>query len=85
MESIPPRLLNQLENQKMRAANLPERLPQALPGRRPAALQLSLLDCAASNNSVPPKESQPAFSNRERMPPPKLPLTAISEPDPIYP
>lgn len=24
-------------------------------------------------------------SNRERMPPPKLPLTTISEPDPIYP
>ena len=28
-------------------------------------------------NSVPPKESPPVFSNRERTPPPKLPLTAI--------
>jgi hypothetical protein len=34
MESIPPRFLNQFENQKLQAANLPERLPQALPGRR---------------------------------------------------
>ena len=86
MESSPPRFfLNQLKNKKMRAANLPDRLPQALPGRRPATPQLSLFDCGASNNSVPPKELQPAFSNRERMPPPRLPLTTISEPDPIYP
>src|ERR1044072_9359394 len=36
-------------------------------------------------HSVPPKESNACFNICERMPPPKPPLTAILEPDPIYP
>ena len=35
--------------------------------------------------SVPPKRVNVCFKSCERMPPPKPPLTAISEPDPIYP
>jgi hypothetical protein len=69
----------------MRAADLPGRLPQAPSGRQSAAPQRLLFDCVQDVNSVPPKEPPPAFFKRERMPPPKLPLTAISEPDPIYP
>jgi hypothetical protein len=62
----------------MRAADLPGRLPQALSGRRSAASQQLPFDCLASANPVPPKEPPPAFINRERMPPPKLPLTTIA-------
>ena len=69
----------------MRAADLPGRLPQAPSGRRSAALQLLLADCNARSNSVPPKESALALKTRERMPPPKLPLTTVAEHDPIYP
>ena len=69
----------------MRAADLPGRLPQAPSGRRSAALQLLLADCIARSNSVPPKESALALRTRERMPPPKPPLTTIAEHDPIYP
>lgn len=69
----------------MRAADLPERLPQAPSGRRSAALQLLLVDCTARVNSVPPKESALAFKTCERIPPPKLPLATIAEHDPIYP
>ena len=69
----------------MRAADLPGRLPQAPSGRRSAALQLLLADCIARSHSVPPKESALALRTRERMPPPKLPLTTIVEHDPIYP
>jgi len=36
-------------------------------------------------NSVPPKERRQLFFKGERTPPPKLPFTAILEPDPIYP
>src|SRR6266851_563567 len=32
-----------------------------------------------------PRKSLRQLFNRERTPPPKLPLTTISEPDPIYP
>jgi len=32
-----------------------------------------------------PRKSHRLLFNRERMPPPKLPLTTIFEPDPIYP
>lgn len=63
----------------MRAADLPGRLPQASSGRRSAALQLLLVDRTGLVNSVPPKESPLPLIIRERMPPPKPPLTTIAE------
>jgi hypothetical protein len=63
----------------------PGRLPQAPSGRQSAA-PLNAHRLRANINSVPPKELVPTFQKtRERMPPPKPPLTAVSEPDPIYP
>jgi hypothetical protein len=55
----------------------PGKLPQAPSGRQSAAPQLTALRLRARVNSVPPREPTPAFSNRERTPPPKPPLTAI--------
>src|SRR2546423_8313870 len=73
-----------MASKSLRAAGLPVGLPQALSGRRPAAQQLLPFDCFACDNPVPPKEPPPAFQS-ERTPPPKPSLTAVSEPDPIYP
>ena len=68
----------------MRAADLPGRLPQAPSGRKSAASQWMLIDCAPALTPFPRKSHRLLF-NRERTPPPKLPLTTIFEPDPIYP
>jgi hypothetical protein len=59
----------------MRAADLPGRLPQAPSGRRSAARNVAL-DCVQLLTPFP-RKSQRLFQNRERTPPPKLPLTAI--------
>src|SRR6266550_789523 len=68
----------------MRAADLPGRLPQAPSGRKSAASQWMLINCAPALTPFPRKSHRLLF-NREKMPPPKLPLTTIFEPDPIYP
>ena len=69
----------------MRAADFPGRLPQASSGRQSAAPLLLLFDCVTSATPFPQKSQTLASKDCERMPPPKPPLTAISEPDPIYP
>ena len=45
-------------------------------------------DCSSTASQAPlrsPKRVKHLLLIRERMPPPKPPLTAVSEPDPIYP
>ena len=42
-------------------------------------------DCVTSATPFPQKSQTLASKICERMPPPKPPLTAVSEPDPIYP
>ncbi len=69
----------------MRAADLPGRLPQASSGRRSAALQLLPFDCLHALTPFPRKSHRLPFKNRERMPPPNLPLTTVAGHDPIYP
>ncbi len=69
----------------MRAADLPGRLPQASSGRRSAAPQLLPFDCPHALTPFPRKSHRLPFQNRERMPPPKLPVTTVAGHDPIYP
>ena len=63
----------------------PGRLPQAPSERQSAAPLLLPFNCVTSVTPFPQKSQTLAFKFCERMPPPKPTLTAVSEPDPIYP
>ena len=61
------------------------RLPQAPSRRQPAAPPFYAHPLRHKRHSVPPKSQNACCKSCERMPPPKPPLTAVVEPDPIYP
>jgi len=59
--------------------------PKPLSGRPPAAPLMMPIDCVQITTPFPRKSCNPLFQTCKRMPPPKPPLTAVSELDPIYP
>jgi hypothetical protein len=70
----------------LRAAGLPVGLPQAQTGRQPAAQQPLPFDRFAIQRLRSPEESlHSLFKVRENASPKAFSLTAVSEPDPIYP
>jgi hypothetical protein len=73
------------EPKKLRAADFSWEAP---PSPFKTSISSSAIYCSltASQASLrSPKRVKRLLLIRERMPPPKLPLTAVSEPDPIYP